>query len=174
MELSIQCECRRPGRHEKRRLAKFLNRGGKGHSYRYQCLICGRAVSNPISTRAATEAQAAMPIALHEDTDLLRDLWQRVYAANNVAVERHIRNHAGEDIDFDGMGGARVYSLYLQTPVWRAKRAAVLARCDELCEGCRRARAEVVHHLTYEHAGDELLFELVGLCRGCHEQAHAK
>jgi 5-methylcytosine-specific restriction endonuclease McrA len=35
-------------------------------------------------------------------------------------------------------------------------------------------QADVVHHLTYERLGNELLIDLVSLCNGCHDQAHGK
>jgi DnaB-like helicase N terminal domain len=64
------------------------------------------------------------------------------------------------------------YSEYLNSDAWKAKRRKVLDRCGGLCEGCREDRVTEIHHLTYAHVGDELLFELVGLCDACHERAH--
>lgn len=68
------------------------------------------------------------------------------------------------------------YREHLASPAWRAKRQKVLERAAGLCEGCRQAlptgSAVHVHHLTYEHLGDELLYELVALCVPCHQKAH--
>jgi hypothetical protein len=64
------------------------------------------------------------------------------------------------------------YSAYLKTPEWGAKRSAVIERANGLCEGCRQAPAVIAHHLTYAHAGNELLFELVAVCDTCHQKAH--
>lgn len=64
------------------------------------------------------------------------------------------------------------YRNYLLTPAWRFKRRLVLARCNGKCEGCAGRPATEVHHLTYDHVGDELLYELVGLCENCHKKAH--
>lgn len=64
------------------------------------------------------------------------------------------------------------YNRYLATDAWRRKREQVIERCGDLCEGCRSAPVGHVHHLTYEHVGRELLFELVGLCVPCHDVAH--
>lgn len=47
-----------------------------------------------------------------------------------------------------------------------------MQRAAHVCEGCRTARATEVHHLTYEHCGDEFLWELVAICRSCHERYH--
>lgn len=65
------------------------------------------------------------------------------------------------------------YRAYLRSPEWRKKREAVLARDGHLCQSCGLAQATEVHHLSYEHAGDEPLFELVSVCGGCHDRLHA-
>ena len=62
------------------------------------------------------------------------------------------------------------YRTYLLSDAWKAKRALVMRRCDGTCEGCGVAEATDVHHLHYRHLFNELLFELVGLCRKCHDR----
>lgn len=62
---------------------------------------------------------------------------------------------------------------YLKSPEWRAKTALVRERCRGLCEGCRNAPCTQVHHLTYAHVGNELLWELVAVCDDCHARAHS-
>jgi len=64
------------------------------------------------------------------------------------------------------------YSSYLASPEWASKRTRVLKRAAMLCEGCRLGPPVHIHHLTYEHAGDEFLYELVALCVPCHQKAH--
>lgn len=64
------------------------------------------------------------------------------------------------------------YRHYLNSPEWAEKRAAVLKRSKGICEGCLAEPATQVHHLTYDHIYDELLWELVAVCRRCHEKAH--
>ena len=64
------------------------------------------------------------------------------------------------------------YSEYLKTDKWRALRKKVMTRCNGMCEGCMSKPVHDVHHLTYSNIYDELLFQLVGLCRDCHEKAH--
>jgi 5-methylcytosine-specific restriction endonuclease McrA len=66
----------------------------------------------------------------------------------------------------------REYHEYLQTDAWAERRNLVLIRANCLCEGCRKAAAEQVHHLTYEHVGNAFLWELVAICRACHERFH--
>ena len=64
------------------------------------------------------------------------------------------------------------YNDYMQSPEWREKRKKVLQRDQYLCQGCLRERATQVHHLTYDHLGNEPLFELTSICDSCHEQCH--
>lgn len=64
------------------------------------------------------------------------------------------------------------YRAYLKTDAWAKKRDFVLERARGVCEGCGTARATTVHHLTYEHAGDEFLWELRAVCEACHDKAH--
>lgn len=64
------------------------------------------------------------------------------------------------------------YAEYLMSQAWRDKRQKVMDRAGGICEGCRNAKATQVHHLTYAHIFDELLFELVAVCDDCHSKAH--
>jgi 5-methylcytosine-specific restriction endonuclease McrA len=64
------------------------------------------------------------------------------------------------------------YEAYLQTQEWADRREKVFKRANGVCEGCRGASAEQVHHLTYEHCGNEFLWELVAICRRCHLSVH--
>jgi hypothetical protein len=61
------------------------------------------------------------------------------------------------------------YNLYLQSPEWLWRRDAVLKRARYVCEGCGKNRAVQVHHLTYKHVGHEMLWELVAVCKECHD-----
>lgn len=64
------------------------------------------------------------------------------------------------------------YSAYLQTPQWHELRAKVLHRDKRICQGCGN-HATQVHHLTYAHIANEFMFELVAVCRACHERLHS-
>lgn len=62
------------------------------------------------------------------------------------------------------------YQDYLSTDGWERTRLKVLDRAKGICEGCGEARATQVHHLHHEDArGEEMLFNLVAVCRDCHE-----
>ncbi len=62
------------------------------------------------------------------------------------------------------------YRAYLQTPAWMNRRNAVMQRANGRCESCGIATATEVHHKTYEHIFNEPLFDLVAICRSCHEK----
>lgn len=65
------------------------------------------------------------------------------------------------------------HSKYLASPEWEAKRRRVLERDKSLCQaglwGCD-GTAQQVHHLTYRHWRNEPLFDLISVCRSCHEE----
>jgi hypothetical protein len=63
--------------------------------------------------------------------------------------------------------------VYLKSDAWRQKRWRVLARANWFCEKCGND-ADEVHHLTYERVGNELLSDLIALCRECHSKMHGK
>lgn len=61
---------------------------------------------------------------------------------------------------------------YLHSVEWQIKRQKVLERDRYTCQGCGSTVALQVHHRDYSNVGDELLFQLITLCNGCHERAH--
>lgn len=61
------------------------------------------------------------------------------------------------------------YRAYLMSPEWKRKRLMVLKRDNNTCQSCLSRRAIDVHHLTYDHIYNEPLFDLVSVCRDCHE-----
>jgi hypothetical protein len=117
---------------------------------RYQCLGCGMLVGGNVAYRMANEHT---PDA---DLDALKRHDMRCTEAR--AQARAERRAA--------------YVNYMQSPEWRDRRARVLKRAGGMCEGCLQDRATQIHHTTYAHFGDELMFELLALCRRCHEKIH--
>lgn len=65
------------------------------------------------------------------------------------------------------------YDAYLASDDWRRRRDKVMRRANQMCEGCLSRPAQDVHHLTYRNLYCEFAFELVALCRACHERVHA-
>ncbi len=66
------------------------------------------------------------------------------------------------------------YQQYTRSPYWKEVRAAKLAQVGEKCEWCDKTKSLTIHHLTYEHRGNELehLDDLVVACRSCHFKKH--
>ncbi len=64
------------------------------------------------------------------------------------------------------------YTAYYQSEPWKARRDLVLKRCGCVCEGCGTAPAVDIHHMSYDNFKNEFLFELVGLCKNCHDRWH--
>ena len=119
-----------------------------------QCLICGAAIAPQCSRAKTMEWTGGNPAQFDEELP-------KQYRA----VQERIRTEKKQEWQ-------AWYAEYLQSCQWREIRYHVLERCGHLCEGCRIDTATVVHHLSYEHVGRELLFELVGLCQNCHDRAH--
>jgi hypothetical protein len=59
---------------------------------------------------------------------------------------------------------------YYKSEKWMYKREKVLKRDNYLCQSCLDEKAIQVHHLTYDHFGDEPLFDLVSVCLNCHKK----
>lgn len=73
------------------------------------------------------------------------------------------------------------YEGYLLSQRWKCKRLEKLNSVNHTCELCGYNRQTDyrdipldVHHLSYEHLGDERLDELQVLCRQCHMKTHGR
>ena len=63
------------------------------------------------------------------------------------------------------------YARYLKSPKWRAKWQAVMKRDGYKCRFCGK-KAVNVHHLTYARIFNEQPYDLVAICKSCHETLH--
>lgn len=152
--------------HTERELRLFTASNGVTHA-RYQCLECGGHLSS-VRKSELTVDPASLPAW---DSMLATRWWQarrEQWAVENAAREaafQHKRWEASQE------WWAR-YHEHLASPAWQQTRRAVLRRAEGICEGCGRVAATQVHHLTYEHMGEEFLFELVAICDACHRRLH--
>lgn len=130
-------------------------------AYYLQCPLCGngRAVKNSQATGAT------YPAWRDDLQSRRRDEYNRLCDLVRAEIEKDRQNKTTD--------WWKWYNTYLQTTEWHAIRDKVLKRCNNWCEGCDRRPAVHVHHLTYDHVGNELLFELVGVCQFCHDRIHA-
>jgi len=132
-----------------------------------QCLTCGRSVGNAFRHASiAPEVLATMQEFDYEFRDLMEErraeIFQQRIAVRQAEQEQSLNSRKME------------YDAYLLTSKWKTLRAKVIDRENGLCQGCREKRIQEVHHLTYANFGDELLFQLAGLCSDCHSKAHRK
>lgn len=121
-----------------------------------QCPECFRTVGNPVP-KATVQNFMLLPE--------FKDRADEYFAAYSEAIQILLQGDREEWF--------KQHSEYLRSPEWTKKRRIVMLRARGLCEGCMEARATQVHHLTYRHWRDELLFELVAVCDECHEKAHS-
>jgi hypothetical protein len=131
-------------------------------AYWRQCLTCFQVVGTAIKR---SEAPADCPIFDEE-------------ARNRYWEERQVQYEVERDASVERANRDwwRRYSEYLDSDEWRRKRELVLARdlhrCQARLDGCS-IHATQVHHLTYRHAFNEPLFDLVAVCLSCHEALHS-
>ena len=62
------------------------------------------------------------------------------------------------------------YADYLRSHAWKEKRGKVLRRDGYVCQACLNNEAHQVHHLNYKHWGNEPLFDLISVCKPCHDK----
>ena len=128
--------------------------------YRIQCPDCGQKLSNQLPHSSVPNRERC--------PRWNEELYQRLLHSRNAAIEQSreaaIARRKAE--------WRAVYNRYLASADWQSVRQRVLRRAHGTCEGCLEAPATEVHHQTYAHVGDELLFELVAICRPCHERLH--
>lgn len=131
-----------------------------------QCLVCGKNVRDVRRGESELRAEAQLTEdfdrALHEaGHERWREAWQHYNAERQRVFEMGRQVVRSEYYD------------YLETETWARRRKFVLERdeyrCQAQLDGCL-GRATQVHHLTYDHRGNEPLFDLVAICRPCHER----
>ena len=134
----------------------------KGGNIQYVkvCVECGLQYGGPLSKKSIENADAVPDLNGLNDQDYYRDR-RAVWLAQQLSF------YEGQSAK-----GNRDYNSYLASPEWKQKRKTVLARANGICEACLQEKATQVHHLTYDHLFDELLWELVAVCDGCHRKAH--
>jgi 5-methylcytosine-specific restriction endonuclease McrA len=129
---------------------------------RNQCLDCG-SLLGPAQRRPPNfDSLPPENAALKSSRD------RKVAETRSAIAIRHSDIQTRKDSDW-----WQRYNQYLTTDAWRGRREKVFKRCDGVCEGCGDAKADEVHHRTYDHVFDEFLFELVALCKSCHDRIHA-
>ena len=132
-----------------------------------QCVTCGQSTSNALPHSEFTTDQIK---SLPDFDNDLRDEWWKKSTQERKQGAEEIAEECKRRLEDRKL----FYLSHLSSKKWQAKRRRVIEREKNLCQGCRLAPIEEVHHLSYDHLGDELLFELAGLCAECHRKTHGK
>lgn len=130
--------------------------------FQKQCLDCGSGVGTAIAAAQVVDKSAEWDAAA-----------AAAYARSWDERDKHTM------AEFDDVAAQRTlkqdewwakYNAYLCSPDWRAIRSAVLKRDGGVCQACLERQAGEVHHLTYDHVFNEPLFDLVAVCKPCHDK----
>jgi len=78
------------------------------------------------------------------------------------------------ELNQEGLKRREEYNDYLKSDKWYKIRQVVLERDNFLCQGCLENRATDVHHKNYNTLFNEVLFDLISVCRTCHLKIHSK
>lgn len=132
-----------------------------------QCSQCGKKGNTNGSLKHDTVPNLKEKIALGEikkyDLDLLNKkspTYQGYHAYKN--------KKDNEKQELEAVNRRKFYNDYIASDKWKAIRLKVLKRDNNLCQACLYAPAQDVHHITYANLGNELMFELLSVCRDCH------
>jgi 5-methylcytosine-specific restriction endonuclease McrA len=127
-----------------------------------QCLDCGRQVGVYMKKADCPPNMPPWDLGLENE-------WSEREQSEVAAIRLESDRIRDEAFSLD----KEKYREYLESTAWKNKRILVLNRDGHKCKGCGVATATDVHHLTYAHIYDEFLFELISLCRRCHDRVHA-
>ena len=125
-----------------------------------QCLRCGGRVAGPLEA-GEIDPQEMQVRGVHEWEEALRNDWEARKAARIDELQLERKQNWG-----------KWYEGYLKSEQWQEIRKRMFDRANRLCEGCLREWATEVHHMTYNHAGNEFMWELKAVCVPCHKRWH--
>jgi hypothetical protein len=126
-----------------------------------QCLRCGANLG------AVPKSSVTLAALAGWDDDLAKRWNDEVAEFYRRKREAFDAEQARQDAEWWAF-----YERYIQSPEWRVKRAQVLKRAGGVCEGCGHRPPVQVHHTTYDHVGNEMLWELKAVCLPCHQALH--
>lgn len=131
-----------------------------------QCQTCGAQLrSVPKSDPIRANLTGVPP---YFDEDLQGQYWDERFVKMRERTQQAQAERAKRQSEWWAQ-----YHRYINSPEWRAKADRRLAMDKRQCQArlphCTLSASQV-HHLTYDHFGNEPLFELVSVCRSCHEQ----
>lgn len=141
-----------------------MNSTGGGSRIVQQCGICGGYGPRGYNAIKADELRV-----MGRDPAAIKPFDEAAFAASEKALHR--RSQIAYLRELTARREAR--APYYDSPEWQRKRELVFKRSGGMCEGCGERRATQAHHDSYDHFGDEFLWELYAVCDECHERWHA-
>ncbi|MFM9914003.1 MAG: hypothetical protein ACKVN9_10765 [Methylophilaceae bacterium] len=145
--------------HPHRELRLRLIKGGRLAYYR-QCIRCGYA-GQAVSSRIALGETIGVVIPNFDNDAELS--WRKAKSEDY--------SHASYEVNQERR---LIYEDYLLSNQWKAIKALVFKRANDMCEICELNDAVDVHHETYENVFAEKLEDLKAVCRFCHDYLHGK
>jgi hypothetical protein len=139
---------------------------GAGNKHiKKQCQQCGRMLGTALRKNKVSES-----VLVNYQPNLEESYDAKRNAERDDIIQKHIRIQKAQSGEF-----SKSYKDHLNSDKWKLViRPKVFKRANGICEGCLERPATQVHHLTYEHLGDEFMFELAAMCGPCHERLHPK
>jgi hypothetical protein len=147
--------------HPERELRDYPTSNG-GWQRKEQCTVCGASLSQ------ARQRGKGVSVPLWDLK--LNDQWTLQCNAQRREIEARLIDRTAT-LETSGYA---FYAEYLSSGEWLEKRARVLKRDGGLCQACLATSASEVHHHTYDHIFNEFMYELVSVCRTCHERLHSR
>ena len=130
--------------------------------FKLQCVNCGRGVGTAIGARNVPDTSV-------EWDQKAEDAYDASWIEQRKDGDSVIAARLAEIDERRSLWWTK-YDIYLQSDEWMARRRKALERDKHLCQSCREAGASQVHHLTYAHAFNEPLFDLISVCKSCHDR----
>lgn len=131
----------------------------------HQCLRCGAMTNAPITDEHRAKSFSDLPSFNEDLKERFNQAQSDAYALASVVSldklqqQRNSKNRQWWDW----------YNQYTQSGQWQNRRQKVLERDSYRCQACLEKEATEIHHLNYDHVGNEPLFDLIAVCHSCHE-----
>jgi len=144
-------------------------KSNKAKCFSMQCMSCGFTTGNDFGSSGIPPGTKILEI-----NEELRESFRKKQREEYDKKRASQINEYLEKKEKDREEWFNLYNKYLDSQEWKNTRQKSLEHYNHICQGCFTETATEVHHLSYNHVGNELMFELVPLCFSCHVKAHEK
>jgi hypothetical protein len=141
---------------------KLIQRNGSVHISK-RCMECGTIKTTEYVPKDKVDDIDSLDVVRLVDLDIKSKNLQRAIDAIMSRAEEKRKELWLQEHD-----------SYLKSDLWRKKRELVMNRDGHMCQACLSKKAEHVHHLSYKHWKNEPLFDLISVCKECHDSIHEK